>query len=136
MGQLVTILVGVLGTIAAIISIYTAFPTDLTVEQKYQLGVTIIGWIIALCLYVAYAISKQNIASQSITHQSVIDAMIAQHAIEKATLERNLAKGYESYLMSELSKTSSALVYTSQLLNPQAPIPKATPNTKGNNDEF
>lgn len=128
---LVSILVGTLGTIAAMLSIYSAFPSDLTVEQKYQLGVTIAGWILALCFYIAYVTSTQRISSQSLEHQSNIEAIKAQHTVEKTTLERDLAKGYESYLISELSKTSTALVYTSQLLNPPAPIPKAAPNTQG-----
>lgn len=137
--QAISVIIGVLSTIAAIISIVTVFPSNLSTEQQIQLVIGILGWILAICFYIAYVISLKKHTIQASKHKADLKAIKAQHAIEKTALERDLAKGYESFLFSELGKTSTALVYTSQLLNPTAPIPKAAmepENKKGKNDEF
>ena len=50
--------------------------------------------------------------------------------------ERNLATGYESYFSSAIGKTSTELVYTSRLLNSEAPILRAAALKKGNPNEI
>ncbi|ELI5735542.1 hypothetical protein ABV540_004255 [Vibrio fluvialis] len=147
MTLILQIAAGVLGTIAAIIAIIGVFPSELTTDQKLQIGTGIFGWFIALCCYIAYVIvSKKNaslktshqeeISALKITHKTGVKAIKAQHAVEKTALERNMAKDYEKFLATELGKTSTALVYTSKLLSPESPIPRSTNSTQGNQDEF
>ncbi|MCM5510791.1 hypothetical protein J8Z26_21765 [Vibrio sp. SCSIO 43169] len=136
MNLIITIACGVLSSIAAVIAIVGAFPSQMTTEQQFQLSIGIIGWFLGLCFYIAYITTLRKMSSLKRNHYAELKAVQAEHSVEKMKLERDLAKGYENYFSSELGKTSTALVYTSKLLNSESPIPRAVTPQKGNPNEI